>query len=82
MLEELLAGVTQARDAVNATSSHKPKIVLKIAPDLAESDVIDIAEAVRASNVDGVIVSNTTISRPSHLRDREYLLLFGGPPPY
>ncbi|KAH8106999.1 Dihydroorotate dehydrogenase-domain-containing protein [Cristinia sonorae] len=69
LLEELLAGVVEARDAASATASRKPKIVLKIAPDLTEKDVIDIAEAVRASNIDGVIVSNTTISRPPHLRD-------------
>ena len=76
LLEELLAGVTQARDEASvAAQSRKPKIVLKIAPDLTESDVVDIAEAVRASNIDGVIVSNTTISRPSHLRDGEWLLL-------
>ncbi|THH33945.1 hypothetical protein EUX98_g200 [Antrodiella citrinella] len=69
LLEELLAGVSQARDEASLTLAQKPKIVLKIAPDLTEVEIVDIAEAVRASNVDGVIVSNTTISRPSHLRD-------------
>ncbi|TCD64666.1 Dihydroorotate dehydrogenase (quinone), mitochondrial, partial [Steccherinum ochraceum] len=73
LLEELLGGVVQARDEASLSSSRKPKIVLKIAPDLKEQDVIDIAEAVRASKVDGVIVSNTTVSRPSHLRDANKL---------
>jgi dihydroorotate dehydrogenase len=46
-------------------------LVLKIAPDLEESQIIDIGELIRNSNIDGVIVSNTTISRPASLRDRK-----------
>lgn len=74
LLEELLAGVTKARDdVVSSAASRKPKIVLKIAPDLTEQDIHDIAEVVKTSAVDGVIVSNTTISRPPSLTDRESL---------
>ncbi|CAE6428328.1 unnamed protein product [Rhizoctonia solani] len=62
MLEELLDGVCKERDAL--PRSVPPKIVLKIAPDLDELAIQDIAEAVRESGVDGVIVSNTTIQRP------------------
>ncbi|KAI0666837.1 dihydroorotate dehydrogenase [Trametes maxima] len=72
LLEELLTGVTAARDEVAATSTHKhrPRLLLKIAPDLNEAEVADIAAAVRAtSGVDGVIVSNTTIRRPSGVSD-------------
>ncbi|CAL1708361.1 unnamed protein product [Somion occarium] len=69
LLQELLTEVTKARDETIAhlRSSRTPKIILKIAPDLTESDVLDIAEAVRTSGVDGVIVSNTTIQRPPNL---------------
>ncbi|CDO68192.1 hypothetical protein BN946_scf184938.g44 [Trametes cinnabarina] len=72
LLEELLGGVVAARDEVAATSvtKHRPKLLLKIAPDLDESEVADIAAAVRATNgVDGVIVSNTTIRRPPGVSD-------------
>ncbi|CAE6359189.1 unnamed protein product [Rhizoctonia solani] len=62
MLEELLDGVCKERDAL--PRSTLPKIVLKIAPDLDELAIQDVAEAVRESGVDGVIVSNTTIQRP------------------
>lgn len=58
----------QARSSLRA--ERKPKLVLKIAPDLDEADVADIAMAVRENAVDGVIVSNTTIQRPENLRDR------------
>ncbi|RPD58794.1 hypothetical protein L226DRAFT_493733 [Lentinus tigrinus ALCF2SS1-7] len=72
LLQELLAGVTSARDQVSASSTHahRPKLLLKIAPDLTEAEVADVAAAVRAtSGIDGVIVSNTTIQRPSSLSD-------------
>ena len=67
MLTELLTGVVKARD--EAAAPRKPKLVLKIAPDLLEDEIADIAAAVRASGIDGVIVSNTTIRRPSGLTD-------------
>ena len=73
LLQELLTGVTQARDeaAASFTASRKPKVLLKIAPDLSETEVADVAAAVRASaGIDGVIVSNTTVQRPAGLSDR------------
>ena len=77
MLQELLGGVIAARDEVTAlsTHSHRPKLLLKIAPDLLESEVADVAMAVLATGgIDGVIVSNTTVQRPKSLSDRTYPL--------
>ncbi|KZT21147.1 hypothetical protein NEOLEDRAFT_1099590 [Neolentinus lepideus HHB14362 ss-1] len=70
-LSNLLKTISEARDApVSASSSpHKPKLVLKIAPDLSENEVIDIAQVVKDAGIDGVIVSNTTVQRPSSLAD-------------
>jgi dihydroorotate dehydrogenase len=42
---------------------RKP-ILLKIAPDLDLQAMDEIAEVVRASGIEGLIVSNTTIARP------------------
>lgn len=74
-METLLNGVTQARDAlpISSSTSKRPKLVLKIAPDLEERQLIEIAEVIRNSGVDGVIVSNTTTQRPKHLISREPL---------
>ncbi|ODT32304.1 MAG: dihydroorotate dehydrogenase (quinone) [Kaistia sp. SCN 65-12] len=58
-LAELLARVTAAREAAAA----KPPVFLKIAPDLVESELEDIAAEVSEKQIDGVIVSNTTLSR-------------------
>jgi dihydroorotate dehydrogenase len=60
-LGELLSRVIAARAAVAA----QPPIFLKIAPDLVEAELEDIAAEVTEKRIDGVIVSNTTISRPA-----------------
>ena len=72
VLQDLLTGVTNARDELVASNSvqRKPRIVLKIAPDLDESQIIDIADVVKDSRIDGVIVSNTTVQRPKTLQHR------------
>ena len=63
-LTRLLGVLTEAR----GKSAHKP-ILLKIAPDLDLPALDEIAEVVRASGIEGLIVSNTTIARP-HLASR------------
>jgi dihydroorotate dehydrogenase len=52
-----------------ALPAGKP-LLLKVAPDLAEADIADIAAVALAGAFDGVIVSNTTIARPAGLRSR------------
>ncbi|KAF8225528.1 hypothetical protein L208DRAFT_1408350 [Tricholoma matsutake] len=71
LLGQLLAGVTKARDQLPTSeiTARKPRLVLKIAPDLDESQLIDIAAVIRDSSIDGVIVSNTTTQRPVNLTD-------------
>jgi dihydroorotate dehydrogenase len=59
----LLGEVVAERDGLNVDERLKPKVVVKVAPDLDESELEDIAGAVRMSKVDGVIVSNTTVKR-------------------
>ena len=64
-LAELLARVAAARDAAAPAAGRKVPLFLKIAPDLAQADLEDIAAEVKAHAIDGVIVSNTTIARPA-----------------
>ena len=45
-------------------------MLLKIAPDLTLAELDEIIGCARARKIDGLIVSNTTISRPATLRDR------------
>ncbi|KAL0953707.1 hypothetical protein HGRIS_004900 [Hohenbuehelia grisea] len=69
LLEKLLGSVTKARDELAPSNlvSQKPKILLKLAPDLDPQQLGEIAEVIRNSHIDGVIVSNTTTQRPSGL---------------
>ncbi|WP_036283166.1 quinone-dependent dihydroorotate dehydrogenase [Methylocystis sp. ATCC 49242] len=63
-LADLLARVIDARDAL---PTRRP-VLLKIAPDLALDQLDGIVRVARDRGVDGMIVSNTTISRPDTLR--------------
>lgn len=63
-LEELVVQVMGTRDRMRWGPSGPPPLVVKIAPDLQEEDMKDIAEVVLKHKVDGLIVSNTTITRP------------------
>ncbi len=61
-LEDLLGRLTEARDALPAAG--RVPIFLKVAPDLEDAEVGAIVETVVATGLSGIMVSNTTISRP------------------
>jgi dihydroorotate dehydrogenase len=50
------------QDLNNKKASRKP-ILLKIAPDLTDDQLLDIIAIVKDTKIDGVIATNTTISR-------------------
>lgn len=58
-LRQLLASVKQL-----SQSKAKPKpVLLKIAPDLTAEQIDDVVEILKSTGTDGVIATNTTISR-------------------
>ena len=61
-LAPLLAGVRREADAATAGRGHLPLLV-KIAPDLDDDDVLAVADLVVSQELDGVVATNTTISR-------------------
>lgn len=67
-LDDLLARILAARDAMIETCGRKP-VLLKIAPDLTLNELDEIAACARRRAIDGLIVSNTTLSRPATLRE-------------
>ncbi|MGQ0446212.1 MAG: dihydroorotate dehydrogenase (quinone), partial [Beijerinckiaceae bacterium] len=67
-LDNLLARVLAARDEQAERFGCKP-VLLKIAPDLTLAELDEIVKCARSRKIDGLIVSNTTISRPASLRD-------------
>jgi dihydroorotate dehydrogenase len=72
-LTKLLGIMTNARaqlfDTTPQAHGMRRPILLKIAPDLDAQAMDEIADVVRASGIEGLIVSNTTIARPP-LRSR------------
>ena len=62
-LEELLGRLAQARDSLPAEG--RVPMFLKVAPDLEDGEVEAIVETVIANGLSGIIVSNTTITRPN-----------------
>lgn len=67
-LHALLSAVLAARAEEAARSGRQVPVFLKVAPDLTEEGLDDIAEVALAHPLDGLIVSNTTLSRTG-LRD-------------
>uniref|UniRef100_A0A7S0RML4 Dihydroorotate dehydrogenase (quinone), mitochondrial n=1 Tax=Chlamydomonas leiostraca TaxID=1034604 RepID=A0A7S0RML4_9CHLO len=68
-LEELVVQVKGTRDRMRWGPSGPPPLLVKIAPDLQDADMKDIAEVALKHKVDGLIVSNTTITRPGAVAD-------------
>ncbi|CAN9507151.1 unnamed protein product [Ophioblennius macclurei] len=66
-LRQLLHSVLKERDSLQ--EERKPPVLVKIAPDLSAQDKQDIADVVTELGVDGLMVSNTTVSRPETLQD-------------
>lgn len=90
-LERLLRVVKEARDALpppagddrgaasgGQAPKRRPPLLVKVAPDLTPQDRADVAAAVRAAAIDGIIVGNTTITRPDSLKGHPHASETGG----
>jgi dihydroorotate dehydrogenase len=62
-LRALLSAVLAARDEEAIRAGRKVPVFLKIAPDLTDAGLDDVTAEILASDLDGLIVSNTTLSR-------------------
>lgn len=65
-LADLLDMVTAEREAL----PHRPPLLVKVAPDLSRADKEDIAAVVtrQKGGADGLVVCNTTVTRPETLQ--------------
>ncbi len=76
-LDDLLGRVMAERARLIAAGKPRRPIVVKIAPDIAEDDLPAIVERLVANAVDGIAVSNTTLSRKG-LKDQKTAAETGG----
>ena len=63
-LDDLLGRVMAVRKQRIDAGQRTVPIIVKIAPDIAEEDIAPIIQRVIAHGVDGMAVSNTTLTRP------------------
>lgn len=63
LLDELLRRVLAKRDAMAASGTPRRPVFVKLAPDIAADDLPAIVERLTARKVDGIAISNTTITR-------------------
>ncbi len=80
-LEKLLGSIEKSRFE-KESQALTPPMLLKIAPDLTEKEIEEITHIALKSKVAGLIVSNTTVTRPTILKGHKKTELGGlsGPP--
>ena len=69
---ELLQGLKQKQQQLNLKYQKYVPILIKIAPDLEEQEIQDIAKNLIYFEIDGVVSSNTTIDKSSLPQDLRY----------
>ena len=72
-LDALLKRVHDARAAL----PRKPALLVKLAPDIADEELPEVVRVIVSHGVDGIVVSNTTLSREG-LRDQGFAKEDGG----
>jgi dihydroorotate dehydrogenase len=66
-LDQLLQKITEEREKLTQKTQVKKPLLVKIAPDIDTDEVKRIVDSLQTFGINGVIATNTTISRPSHL---------------
>jgi dihydroorotate dehydrogenase len=69
--KEPLLNILSRLQVINKSKTHPKPILLKIAPDLTDSQLDDIVEIVLESKIAGVIATNTTISRENLITEKD-----------
>ncbi|KAG2490205.1 hypothetical protein HYH03_011332 [Edaphochlamys debaryana] len=77
-LKALVRKVQATRDSMAWGPRGAPPLLVKVAPDLSEDDKQDIAEVALGCKIDGLIVSNTTVSRPAEVSSNPVSTEAGG----
>jgi dihydroorotate dehydrogenase len=75
--KEPLTSLLSHLQSLNGQKEKAKPILLKIAPDLTNSQLDDILEIVHQTKIDGIIATNTTISRAELLTDIDYVQKIG-----
>jgi len=77
-LSSLLAQLKTKQTALHQSTKRYVPLAVKIAPDLNDDEINDIAQRLIAENIDAVIATNTTNARPSTLIHQNIAKEVGG----
>ncbi|GGF79727.1 dihydroorotate dehydrogenase (quinone) [Azorhizobium oxalatiphilum] len=69
-MSALIGNAIRARDESLPDVATRPPLLVKIAPDLDDDALASVAEVALELGVDGIIMGNTTLSRPDSLKSR------------
>ncbi|MFT4745961.1 MAG: dihydroorotate dehydrogenase [Congregibacter sp.] len=77
VLEALLAGLKSEQKLLQAQYSKYVPILVKIAPDLTDQEIVDMSNSLIKAGIDGVIATNTTLDR-TEVFGQQYATEAGG----
>lgn len=75
--KEPLTELLNTLEQLNKTKAARKPILLKIAPDVTDGQLVDIVDIIKDSGIDGVIATNTTIDRSGLKTDATYVESIG-----
>ena len=75
---DLLKNLLEAIQKKNKSYSFPKPVLLKIAPDLSQDQLIDVIEVIRETSIDGIIATNTTLSRDNLSSSKDLVNQKGG----
>jgi len=62
-LDDLLSAIKNKQQELNSRHLKYVPVAVKIAPDLSEEELVQVADSLVRHNIDGVIATNTTLDR-------------------
>jgi dihydroorotate dehydrogenase len=76
-LTDLLAGLKNRQQVLAETEKKYVPLVVKIAPDMSDEEILMVAQTLLTTGMDGIIATNTTVSR-ENLKNDQYQSEMGG----
>lgn len=78
LLDELLSGLKAEQLRLSASRGRYVPLVVKIAPDMSDEQLLATADALLRHGIDGIAATNTTLERPGATAAREHAHEAGG----
>jgi dihydroorotate dehydrogenase len=63
-LRPMLAALLDERERLRIATQRRVSLLVKVSPDVTDADLTALAELIRTLHIDGVIATNTTLTRP------------------